>query len=409
MTLKSYESILNFPNLVSLVLVAFVVAVLHLMRSNDDVVHLDQQVLLQEEPIGSRGNDSIERCNLFSGRWVYDNISYPLYKEGQCSFMEYDFACEKYGRKNLKYQYWRWQPHQCDLPRFNGTALLEKIRGKRLIFVGDSLNRNQWRSMLCLIESYLPASSKKVVELKGNLCYHHVDEYNVTIGFYWSPMLVESNGDNVNIHGSSSRVARIKSIEKHGRHWADADILVFDSFAWWMRPENMTLLWGSFDSLDAIKKNVDENLRPYEIALNTWSDFIEMNIDPIKTKLFFMSPSPYRPGGTTWGTNHSCHEKTEPSFNETYWTNSIIHNMMSVAKSTIEKLEKRGLKLEYLNITELSSYREDAHPATNRVFWRILSKDELKDLTKFTDCLHWCLPGVPDVWNQILYAYIMKS
>ncbi|GFP91792.1 protein trichome birefringence-like 34 [Phtheirospermum japonicum] len=323
--------------------------------------------------------------------------------------MEEDFACEKYGRKHLKYQNWRWKPHHCDLPSFNGKALLEKIKGKKLIFVGDSLNRNQWRSMLCLLDSYLPTSSNKALALTDNLCYFHATEYNATIGFYWSPMLVESNGDNLKHHGTTYRVVRIKSIEEHGRHWADADILVFDSFAWWMSREAFTILWGSFGNPNSTKKIVKQNLRPFEIALSTWSDWLEMNINRTKTKLFFMSPSPYRPGDTVWGTDHNCYQETEPNINATYWASTANRDMMRIAKSTIDKLEQRGLKVEYLNITELSAYREDAHPTTNRMFWRTLNRDELNSTTRFTDCLHWCLPGVPDVWNQILYAYIMRS
>ena len=57
------------------------------------------------------------KCDLFSGKWVFDNQSYPLYKEQQCSFMSDQLACEKFGRKDLGYQNWRWQPHHCDLPR----------------------------------------------------------------------------------------------------------------------------------------------------------------------------------------------------------------------------------------------------------------------------------------------------
>lgn len=58
-----------------------------------------------------------EDCDLFSGKWVFDNESYPLYEESRCSFMKPDYACQRYGRKNLTYQYWRWKPHSCDLPR----------------------------------------------------------------------------------------------------------------------------------------------------------------------------------------------------------------------------------------------------------------------------------------------------
>lgn len=63
-------------------------------------------------------NKSLSRCNLLSGKWVYDPKPFPLYREEECSFMIDDYSCQKYGRKDSKYQHWRWQPHNCDLPRY---------------------------------------------------------------------------------------------------------------------------------------------------------------------------------------------------------------------------------------------------------------------------------------------------
>ena len=70
--------------------------------------------------------------------------------------MSDQLACEKFGREDLGYRNWRWQPDECELPKFNATAVLERLRNKRMVFVGDSLNRGQWVSMVCLVGSVIP-------------------------------------------------------------------------------------------------------------------------------------------------------------------------------------------------------------------------------------------------------------
>ncbi|KAL8492898.1 hypothetical protein ACS0TY_024189 [Phlomoides rotata] len=425
---KTWKNAVMCLQVASFVLIAMVaIETLYPTQDNyNNIVRVDNNhQLVQKEGEIVDKSSPIPRCNFFSGKWVYDNVSYPLYKEGECSFMGDQFtSCEKYGRKDFNYQNWRWQPHHCDIPRFNGIALLEKIRGKKLVFVGDSLGRNQWESMLCLIESYLPPLKSRKLQLKskGNLYKFHFIEYDVTIGFYWAPLLVESNCDDPEHHRAiRTRIIRTESIEKHGRHWLDADILVFDSFAWWTAP-TMTILWGSFDSPDAaIYKEVGMNLRRYEIALNSWSEWLEIHINRTKTKMFFMSHSPFHFGyiliysmivvrRDTRRKKNFCYNQTEPIFDETYWPSSVMRSLIRIPESIIEKLEQRGVKVEYMNITQLSGYRKDGHPSIFRNFTLNISLEELiRDSHKYSDCMHWCLPGVPDVWNQILYSYIMKS
>lgn len=46
------------------------------------------------------------------------------------------------------------------LCRFNATDFLVRLRGKRLMLVGDSMNRNQFESLLCLLREALPDKSK---------------------------------------------------------------------------------------------------------------------------------------------------------------------------------------------------------------------------------------------------------
>lgn len=46
--------------------------------------------------------------------------------------------------------------------RFDPKVALEKLRGKRLMFVGDSLQRGQWQSFVCLVEFIIPADQKSM-------------------------------------------------------------------------------------------------------------------------------------------------------------------------------------------------------------------------------------------------------
>lgn len=104
-----------------LYIAALICAFVYLIFENQGILIVQMHSNQEKIELGcSQGQIEPEKegCNLFSGKWVYDNKTPPLYKEGECSFMEGHFACEKYGRKDLKYQNWRWQPHHCDLPRF---------------------------------------------------------------------------------------------------------------------------------------------------------------------------------------------------------------------------------------------------------------------------------------------------
>ena len=44
--------------------------------------------------------------------------------------------------------------------------MLELLKGKRLVFVGDSLNRNMWESLICILRNSVK-DQKKVYEASG--------------------------------------------------------------------------------------------------------------------------------------------------------------------------------------------------------------------------------------------------
>jgi hypothetical protein len=58
-----------------------------------------------------------DTCDVFDGTWVWDE-TYPLYHSSNCSFMDQGFRCSENGRPDTFYTKWRWQPKDCNLPRF---------------------------------------------------------------------------------------------------------------------------------------------------------------------------------------------------------------------------------------------------------------------------------------------------
>ena len=60
-------------------------------------------------------------------------------------------------RLNFNFSMWLIWLQNC-FCRFNGLDFLEKYRGKKIMFVGDSLSLNQFNSLACMIHAWVPKS-----------------------------------------------------------------------------------------------------------------------------------------------------------------------------------------------------------------------------------------------------------
>lgn len=91
--------------------------------------------------------------------------------------------------------------------------------------------------------------------------------------------------------------------------------------------------------------------------------------------------------GREWNApTRSCKSETKPYFGIKYPAGTPLASVI------VNKVLSRIKKPVYLlDITLLSQYRKDAHPT-------------LYSLHNGLDCSHWCLPGLPDTWNLLLYT-----
>ncbi|KAK8589015.1 hypothetical protein V6N12_023424 [Hibiscus sabdariffa] len=252
-------------------------------------------------------------CDYFQGSWVFDQ-TYPLYNTSDCPFIEKEFDCQANGRPDQLYLKYRWKPTDCLLPRFNAEDFLRKFKGKKIMFIGDSLSLNQWQSLTCMLHSSLPRSNYSI-HREGQLSTFYLPEYEVSLMLSRNAFLVDV------VEEKMGTVLKLDSIG-NGESWKGYDFLIFNTWHWWLHKGRK---------------------QPGQINPATDSTY-KGGLPPAVTVV-----------------------------------NEVLKNM--------------SMPVVLLDITRLSQMRKDGHPS---IYTGLMGND----------CSHWCLAGVPDTWNEILYAIL---
>ncbi|CAN6813964.1 unnamed protein product [Brassica oleracea] len=346
---------------------------------NRNVSHRNRAALDAAGGVGKvalKGRKQTSGCNLFQGRWIFD-ASYPFYDSSMCPFIDSEFNC--FGRPDKQFLKYSWQPDSCSIPRFDGQAFLNKWRGKRVMFVGDSLSLNMWESLACMIHSSVPDSKTTFIK-RTPLSSLTFQEYGVTLYLYRTPYLVDISKEDV------GRVLNLGTIEGGADVWKDMDILVFNSWHWWLHKGVQSQGWDFIRNGSSLIRDMDR-LDAFNKGLTTWAQWVDQNVKISQTRVFFQGISPTHYMGREWNEpRKTCNGQMQPLTGSTYPGGSL-----PAASIVSRVLSSMKTPVYLLDITTLSQLRKDAHPST-------YGGDG------GTDCSHWCLPGLPDTWNQLLYA-----
>ncbi|KAJ4748006.1 Protein trichome birefringence [Rhynchospora pubera] len=344
-----------------------------------------------------------KKCNIYEGRWVRDETNRtPHYAPKSCPYVDEAFACMANGRPDDDFLKWRWEPSGCLLPRFNATDFLVRLRGKKLMLVGDSMNRNQFESLLCVLREALPDKSRmyetrgyRITKGRGYFIFKFKD-YDCTVEFIRSHFLVKE-GTRTNRLGNSNPTLSIDRIDKSAKRWKKADILVFNTGHWWTHGKTARgknyyqeggVLYPTFDAVEA-----------YRRAIRTWGKWIDRNINPSKTTVFYRGYSTAHFRGGDWDSGGSCNGEKSPAL-----SGPIINNYPLKMRIVEEVINQMRFPVVLLNITKLTNYRKDGHPS---IYGKIRKNGQKKVSKRKQDCSHWCLPGVPDTWNELIYATLV--
>ncbi|GMI70179.1 hypothetical protein HRI_000687200 [Hibiscus trionum] len=344
----------------------------------------------------------VNQCRIFDGKWVRDE-SYPLYPPGSCPYIDESFNCFVNGRPDRGYEKYRWQPNGCILPRLNGKHMLELLRGKRVVFVGDSLGRNMWESLVCVLRNSVEDKSS-VFEVSGReelgkQGSHSIafKGYNCSIEYFRSPFLVQE-WEMVGRNGSKKETLRIDMIDQSFNKYKNVDVLIFNTGHWWTHDKTKKGS-GYYQEGNTIYNRLNVKIA-FRKALTTWAKWIDTNIDSTKTLVFFRGFSASHFRGGRWNSGGQCDAEIEPITNEKYLKK--YPSTMRIFESVINGMTTPVL---YLNVSRMTGFRKDAHPSIYRK--QNLTEEEKSSPTRIQDCSHWCLPGVPDTWNELVYAQLL--
>ncbi|XP_025644554.2 protein trichome birefringence-like 16 [Arachis hypogaea] len=349
---------------------------------------------------GSTTNN--EDCNYAKGKWVIDNHR-PLYSGFGCKrWLSGSWACRLTQRTDFAYENLRWQPKDCELEEFQGSKFLTRMQHKTLAFVGDSLGRQQFQSLMCMITGGEEMQDVEDVGIEYGLVkpeggtHPHGYAYrfittNTTILYYWSSTLCDTQPIDATDPESDVAMHLDQPPAFLQKYLHKIHVLVLNTGHHWNRGKLKANRWViHINGVRSREKELAMIWRAKNFTVHSVVSWVNSEIPKYRNlKVFFRSMSPRHFVGGDWDTGGSCNNTTPMSVGKEILEEECSD--LSVASAV------KGTAVKLLDITALSQLRDEAHLSRFRM---------TPNPAAVQDCLHWCLPGVPDTWNELLFAQI---
>lgn len=194
------------------------------------------------------------------------------------------------------------------------------------------------------------------------------------------------------------------------------DVVILSSGHWFAKQSayilNNEIVGGQLWWPDKSRPPQINNIEAFGIATET--AITAMATNPNYTGLTIVrSYSPDHYEGGAWNTGGSCMGKVKPALDSELAENGFTKMMHAQQVSGFNRATKKKTnksKFVLMDITEAFGYRHDGHPGPYR------SPDPKKKTKRGPDgklppqdCLHWCMPGPVDIWNEIIFEITRRE
>ena len=384
----------------------------------------------EQAAAGAKRTRAAPRCDYSDGAWVRSAAA-PLYNGTSCGgTIKAGQNCEAHGRPDTGYLRWRWRPRGCALPPFDPAEFLRLVRGRHVAFVGDSLARNQCESLVCLLSSAFPAPLVRGAgggdgdgdggELRKFRRWAF-PSHDATVSVFWSPFLV--NGTEKAKGGAAGLDHNRLFLDQPDERWAaeipGVDVVVLSAGHWFLHPamfydrgavvgchhcpEPNRTESGFFG---AFRLAVRGALR--EVVLRgARAQQRQRERRPKLAVLTTFSPAHFE---GDWDSPVAC-ARTEPyapgEREVGYMDGEMLRAEAEEAAAAAADARARGagVTVEALRVTRMAALRADGHPGAYMHPFPFAggARERVPN-----DCVHWCLPGPIDTWNEILLQLVKR-
>lgn len=238
-----------------------------------------------------------------------------------------------------------------------------------------------------------------------------IPSYNFTLSVIWSPFLAEA-AIFEDMDGVSTSEIELQ-LDVLDKNWTEQyhslDYMIISSGEWFVKSaiyyEDNKVLGCHY----CPKRNITEVGIKFAYRKVLGNVFNYIVASKHKGVIFYRTTTPDHFENGEWFSGGTCQRK-EPAKHgdfELSELNKILREVeVEEYKKAWRKASESGVNLKLLDVNPLSLLRPDGHPGPYRFFQPFAKGKHAKVIN---DCLHWCLPGPIDTWNDLLMEMIAND
>lgn len=272
------------------------------------------------------------------------------------------------------------------LNQFQPSLFLKILSNLNIYIIGDSISTQQYRSLICQLEQYsqpslliqinsLNLTKNKVNHIQSWLCISF--QYNVSI--CWADDVVNRGNKFKKMNEPDILIWNVAGLHSHSEndHYQKLMRLIYYTRKNQYYPFNRT-------------NNIERLIIYRETTPQAFAGSITGDYDQRDEKIAYCQSPYFNPKYQNISYNYNRDENQ--SYNP-YNISNISHNLTNYLTYR-QKLERSILpsrKIPLLYIHDITLLRGT------------------EQYIGFPDCSHFCDPGTPQIWNQLLYEYVINS